>query len=258
MQWRTRKHGLSKPLNALQIVSWIVFTTNLLYFSLFIAPMFGLIVGILVELTYVSTGCVVIRYALAAMLINPIDDIVIKERKAREDNVSFCKSDYEFFCSICDCHVSDQAKHCGKCNKCISGFDHHCYWLNNCIGDKNYKSFIKVLVSFLLQETIFVLAIIIGCTVDDQWNTKVEKIVGVEEKVVMIITHSIMGLINLICLLGGMKLMLFHIYIKFKGISTFQYIKSNKDKNYKSRFKIRRDSIERNAEGPSEVEKSNG
>ena len=47
-----------------------------------------------------------------------------------------------------------------------------------------------------------------------------------------------MMLVVLIELLITAKLIIFHIYLKIKGISTFEYIK-RKDASYKSRFVIR-------------------
>ena len=57
-----------------------------------------------------------------------------------------------YSCSICATNVFSNTKHSKSCNRCVNGFDHHCKWLNNCIGKKNYNSFIKLSVCFLLQR----------------------------------------------------------------------------------------------------------
>ena len=169
----------------------------------------------------------------------------------------FVNSDYEFFWSIWDAHVTAMAKHCGKCNKCISGFDHHWFWLNNCIGEKNYKTFFKLLIALISQNLIFWFTIVINMIFNTDWDDNVKDVLRIKSKTTLIIINCVMVLLNLIELFVAGKLILFHIYIKWKGISTFEYIKNKKDKNYKSRFKIRRDSFEvRSGEGPSEVEKS--
>ena len=55
-------------------------------------------------------------------------------------------STYEYYCNICEFHVSDNAKHCRKCNRCVADFDHHCIWINNCVGNVNYQYFFKLMV----------------------------------------------------------------------------------------------------------------
>jgi hypothetical protein len=52
----------------------------------------------------------------------------------------------KLFCDVCECYVSNTAKHCGYCNRCVNDFDHHCRWLNNCVGSTNYKDFFRLIV----------------------------------------------------------------------------------------------------------------
>ena len=135
MKWKPRDNGFTKPLNVLQIFAWVVSAINLGYLA-FATAMYFWIFTIISAAWYVATLLFVFRYAAETMLCNPIDEVVIQERKWKDMNVSFNRNDYEFFCVIWDTHVSNKSKHWGKWNKCISGFDHHCYWLNNWIGDK--------------------------------------------------------------------------------------------------------------------------
>ncbi|MCO5588711.1 hypothetical protein L7F22_042670 [Adiantum nelumboides] len=45
------------------------------------------------------------------------------------------------FCSICQVHKPQRAKHCYDCNKCVLKFDHHCHWLGTCVGYMNHRKF---------------------------------------------------------------------------------------------------------------------
>ena len=242
MQWKTRKNGWGRPWNGLQIISWIIFLLNIFYFWAFVVTMNNWVIATVIGIIYLLVSFLIMKYAISAMLCDPIDPIILKERKWRADNVSFCKSEFEFFCSICDTHVTDQAKHWGKCNKCISGFDHHWYWLNTWIGEKNYKIFFKLLIVLILQNLIFMSSISVNLIFNDKWEEKVIKVVKIKTHITLLILNIVMGLINLAEWLITGKLMLFHIYLKCKGVSTFEYIKRNM--NYKSRFKIRRDSFQ--------------
>lgn len=68
----------------------------------------------------------------------------------------------------------------------------------------------------------------------------------------MLTMYIFMVLVNAIEFVVAFKLLIFHIYLKIKGMSTFEYIK-RKDVGYKSRFVIRRNSIEQRR---SVIEKS--
>ena len=100
MKWKSRKNGFSKPLNALQILAWTIYLLNVTYFGVFVSTMHKWYIMIVVLPIYVILSIMVFRYAFSCMLVDPIDPIVVKERKCRAENQSFCKSDYEFYCSI--------------------------------------------------------------------------------------------------------------------------------------------------------------
>ncbi|CAK63588.1 unnamed protein product (macronuclear) [Paramecium tetraurelia] len=57
----------------------------------------------------------------------------------------------ESYCDICEAYVKENTKHCKHCNRCCQDFDHHCKWVNNCIGDLNYKIFMMMVTSTMLQ-----------------------------------------------------------------------------------------------------------
>ncbi|CAD8164382.1 unnamed protein product [Paramecium octaurelia] len=169
----------------------------------------------LIALTILITA--IILTCLRATLIDPTDSIVLKERNAKSKGLEF-QTDIKTYCLICQAHVIQTSKHCFSCNKCVEGFDHHCIWLNNCIGIKNYKYFfilVVLLVIFkclritqdvlLLQKNAFQVLAFISIILDPP---------------ILIVLSYLLGM---------------HLYFKYKGISTYDWIKRQRDKqNLKS------------------------
>lgn len=94
---------------------------------------------------YYASFLYVSYLAYMATVIDPTDEVVLRERERKRKNLLVQPHDY--YCSQCDSHVSEKAKHCKACDRypthsshhrCVHDFDHHCKWLNNCIGRKNY------------------------------------------------------------------------------------------------------------------------
>lgn len=50
-------------------------------------------------------------------------------------------------CKTCDIVKPARSKHCKICDVCVSRFDHHCVWIKQCVGQKNYKYFIKFILT---------------------------------------------------------------------------------------------------------------
>lgn len=144
------------------------------------------------------------------------------------EGTEFDYTKYKFYCEKCEFHVQVLTKHCGQCNWCTSGFDHHCKWLNNCIGKKNYRGFflLCVLVSIFSLFKVIICAVsivITGAWFGDMVNhmTHDVKFNGV---IATLVLTGILTIINLIVLIAVTNLLFFHLWIGFKGITTFEYI----------------------------------
>lgn len=131
------------------------------------------------------------------------------------------------FCSICESSVNLTSKHCVQCGRCTIGFDHHCKWVNNCIGEKNYLKFIILLV---ITE-LFYLFVLCNCGffLKQVVNTEKVKLLGVwtfgkeliYAEIVIVMIAATFSVI--VCIFNG-YLIIFHIFIKVKGMTTFQFI----------------------------------
>lgn len=124
---------------------------------------------------------------------------------------------YEFECDTCDWYVAPKTKHWKVWNRWTKEFDHHWIWLNNCIGYNNYRYFFILLVVYMFYNFYY---LIVGSywvltMVDEHVNTHL--MVGVS------ITLLIL-LLKVIITLGATLLLLFHILLWFRGISTYEFI----------------------------------
>ena len=104
-----------------------------------------------------------------------------------------------------------RAKHCRICEKCISTYDHHCPWLGNCIGEKNRKVFYCFLWAQYFQ-------IIVAMYIS------VRMIVNHKNRAAAIVTLSIEALF----LIFVMYLLVFHTYLAFSNITTWECLSWSK------------------------------
>ena len=145
----------------------------------------------------------------------------------------------EFFCNLCAYNVARGSKHCRACDKCVLHFDHHCKWLNNCVGSKNYHSFF-LLVSTVLFQVLAQMAagayLLRWALVDkadasaslaDVSTFPLRASVNHQEFVVFLVAYLFAG----VCLgyLVG-DLFVFHLVLMRRGITTFDYITSQREK----------------------------
>ncbi|CAD8169769.1 unnamed protein product [Paramecium pentaurelia] len=205
-----RRHGCS-DLQLYQAVSWL-YTVIDMIISFMIAFMMdeGLKEFMLIVLTILITG--IIFTCLRATLIDPTDSIVLKEQNLKSKGLEF-KTDLKTYCLVCQAHVMEKSKHCFSCNKCVELFDHHCIWLNNCIGIKNYKYFFILVVLLVIFKCLRIIQDIL---------------------LLLNSAFQILALISIILdppiLIVLSYLLGMHLFFKYKGISTYDWIKMKKDK----------------------------
>ena len=203
-----RKHGLQRPLDILQII-FILF--------LIATSSTGYYIGVnesdiekrvaLSILESLMTICLISIY-IACTLSDPTDSTYNREI----DNAS---SSF-YLCNLCEAVVDKESIHCLKCNRCVVRFDHHCRWMNNCIGKKNYKKFAWFLVG--LSGYLGYNAAVIAAGVVERSLEEME-----EKEYFFEIWSCFIALVCFITLCSCIKLICFHIKLKFLNQTAYMY-----------------------------------
>jgi len=222
-----RPNGLARPLNFLQILSWILLGFDILVFyvtiipclSLTLAITFGVLVG------FFASGVVYNAYKVT--ILDPADPNICHKR-----DPSQLVEDIEnkAYCDLCG-PVKSRSKHCRACNKCVDTFDHHCKWLNNCVGKVNYRYFIFLILSVACLSAIFVamsLYVLIeafvcnpmNCGPERYWNDRY----GGYHIAIVIVFTSLLIVVNVPLFVLDFHLVCLHIYLMKHGLTTFEYI----------------------------------
>ncbi|XP_061863397.1 palmitoyltransferase ZDHHC1 isoform X4 [Colius striatus] len=258
---RARRNGWSWPLHLFQVTAWLLY----LFFAL---VGFGILVPLLprhwLPAGYICPGVCFIYHLvvhLTAVSIDPADANV-REKNYLGPLATFSRSQHahvieNHHCHVCDVDVSAKSKHCGTCNKCVCGFDHHCKWLNNCVGERNYWLFLNSVLSAILGLGLLLL---VACYVfaeffldpamlrsdrhfhalqnhTDCWlvflpaapvETRASAVLG---------TAGIFILLSLMTVILLGHLLIFHIYLMWNKLTTYEYILQQRPQHEKERDK---------------------
>ncbi|XP_019948386.1 palmitoyltransferase ZDHHC11 [Paralichthys olivaceus] len=254
-----RMNGWSWPPQAFQVVGWLVYS----YFAI---VGFGIYIPLLPlpwnHVLYSLTGIAFIVHLLthiAAVTIDPADASVRAKPSYSSPMPHFDRKKQlhviqDLHCYLCDVKVGPKVKHCGVCNKCVEDFDHHCKWLNNCVGGRNYWCFFVALSSatmgaFLLVVVIFFIFIqhyldpntlrtapqfgsMLG---NGTWLAFIPLAPIKTSSAGLLILAFITVMLCIVCLLLLCHLLGFHFYLFSKGISTYDYVKMQHQKDARIR-----------------------
>ncbi|XP_063556936.1 probable palmitoyltransferase ZDHHC11B isoform X4 [Gorilla gorilla gorilla] len=153
-----------------------------------------------------------------------------------------------------------KTKHCISCNKCVSGFDHHCKWINNCVGSRNYWFFFSTVAS-ATAGMLCLIAILLYVLVQYLVNPRVLRTdpkyedvknmntwllflplfpVQVQTLIVVIIGMLVL-LLDFLGLVHLGQLLIFHIYLKAKKMTTFEYLINTRKEETSKHQAVRKD-----------------
>ena len=128
-----------------------------------------------------------------------------------------------FWCKHCSWYVTKTAKHCRACNRCTDEFDHHCRWLNNCVSKRNYSQFVLAICcteSLLLYEIALGALMLAGITPlgPPAGSPLIRDALALHSLLVLHLLIAAMMALPLLQLIG------FHLYLRRKEISTYEWV----------------------------------
>jgi len=227
-----RAHGFERPFHPLQVLSWIVFSVNVLLFLIFGFPLVDTDVAkVSIAICYATSVLVVVLATIKATNCDPADPHV------RLQDVDLKTEGCESmpFCTLCSVPVYARSKHCRACNKCIHVFDHHCMWLNNCIGAANYRAF-AVVVSSVAAMIGIVLGTCLYLLVDylfngDAFEDRLEGIAIFR----YVPKETFLGVLVFMVFVNGplfvldMQLVILHAFLSSQHLTTYEYIMNKRN-----------------------------
>ncbi|ACI65187.1 predicted protein [Phaeodactylum tricornutum CCAP 1055/1] len=246
-----RTNGLHGPHTTGQISAWIALLATLVQFLLVVSPILPLEASIPVTVVFVALVSGSFYYGYLAQFIDPMDKhLRVHLQETEPENVApavaccGCCTVPQFpshqhdteqpmanedmkQCWICDTQVSTHAMHCKFCNKCVGRFDHHCMWLNTCIGEANYLYFFRTMVFVFVMEVyhlIVQLGLLIDSFTDGATNQRATDWFQTGTDIPVHVLLILFILFNLLSLFLITQLLHFHIGLRRKQLTTYQFI----------------------------------
>ena len=216
---KLHRHGLELPLSKHQVVAWLLISAYVgIYYSL-VQPSLRSSLYLPLLLTHSIGASVVLLFGSIATRIDPTDnDSITAVHKLAGDS---------HICLLCGKRVGERSKHCTACNRCTAHFDHHCNWLNNCIGQRNYRSFIVLLLGILVMngsEAAGILAILTNVWAEGGESEVLIKHDAGERGYLYVGSLTVTWLCIATTFVSISALLGFHILLRYRGLTTYEYI----------------------------------
>ncbi|KAL0215183.1 hypothetical protein P9112_007367 [Eukaryota sp. TZLM1-RC] len=223
----SRRHGLQRPFDVVQIIAISIFGFFASGFFLVLLPFIPPFAFVYVAYPWIFLLSLGVFLKLWCSFIDPADPSVDYTRITRSSKTlppGFRVVDEQNYCCICKTHVLPNSKHCKLCNKCVSNFDHHCRYLNTCVSKAhNYVQFFVLLIimTFLAVSlcitTFLVFLFIIFGPLRSHFRS-------ISFKWVKLAFLSLIGLVSLPTSYLLLQLLIFHVGLLRSGLTTYDFI----------------------------------
>ncbi|XP_045900024.1 palmitoyltransferase ZDHHC11 isoform X1 [Micropterus dolomieu] len=273
-----RMNGWSWPPQAFQVFGWLLYSyLAIVSFGIYI-PLLPLPWKHVVYALMAVAFIVHLFTHIAAVTIDPADSGVRAKQCYSSPMPLFDRTKQPHViqdqqCYLCDVKVGPKVKHCGVCNKCVEDFDHHCKWLNTCVGGRNYWCFFVALSSATLGVFLLVAVILFifiqhyldrnslrtspqfdSMLANDTWLVFLPSAPVKTSSAGLLTVAFVTAVLSVTCLLLLGHLLIFHLYLIYKGISTFDYVKIQRQKD--SRIRDTPHDVKLNGKAPQNKESS--
>jgi palmitoyltransferase len=174
---------------------------------------------------------------LLVSLVDPRDPLIAQQQVAKEPISEV--SEHARACSVCRAYISSASSHCLTCNVCVLALDHHCKWVNNCIGAANYVYFILLIVALQAQLAVH-LALSIDASLRGLRGEDISSaFFGLIEEASFAVLVVFSGTVNFVIFVVNGHLILFHIWLKVKGVTTYEWIKGKQQAHQRAALQSR-------------------
>jgi hypothetical protein len=231
-----KRNGFSCPPHWQQVVTWIVFAVNNIFFYIFTRIILLNDDSFILIIVFSCLSLFVFIIGIISTVIDPSDRLlrqeIDKRKQAEKENKKYVlEISKKFdFCVICCSNINSNSKHCKECNRCVDNFDHHCNWLNNCVGDINYRVFFTLLIVVLVDLIYNIGVYIYGIVIFIQRTTEQDAIIterceniGIDPLACPILS-GIIAFVDFIISFNIVYLISVHSWLRCKGMTTYEYI----------------------------------
>lgn len=217
-----RRNGLQWPWHSHQATTWVLFLVFTVSYYKSIAPRLSPGLFVCAQVLYSLISSVTALLCILVTVLDPVDPSAAQEREAREQSRAFDLTSLPKVCDFCLLHTAKTTQHCSHCRKCVAAFDHHCHWVNNCVAGRNYVYFLVLIGSVEGQMLGFVS--FGGAVIGDLVNN------GDTGELIEVAILLAVLLLALTVLLFNSALVLFHIYLRYNGLTTRAFLKLRKER----------------------------
>ncbi|KAL1517603.1 hypothetical protein ABEB36_001344 [Hypothenemus hampei] len=246
-----RQHGFQPPFHPLQLCGWLTLAALAVGALLYLVPALPFYAQPAAAAALSTLLLIHLATHLGAVLIDPAEEALRQRVPLQVPQLDRTKHTHVIeggICHLCQIHVSgSRTKHCSACNKCVTDFDHHCKWLNQCVGGRNYSAFLMCVSSAVAAAALVAALAVANLIYHHIGKGDYQETVQKDEAKLNATTppspfpsslpSSDAAFLAIVAALGllaaitaGLLLHLcfFHIYISFLGLTTYEYIRQQR------------------------------